>query len=81
MGTVRHQEMHHRHSLQEICTLGREMLTWSSLHSRLKDTARPSATRAGRFSVAKVVKKATIDEKSGALALALNSGACQTMRS
>lgn len=56
--------MHHRDSLQEISALGREMLTCSSLCSYLRGTARPSATRAGKFSVQRGVKKAAMDEKA-----------------
>lgn len=60
MGTVQH----HRDSLQEISALGGEMLACSSLCSHLRGTARPSATRAGRFSVPKGVKEAAMDEKA-----------------
>lgn len=61
MGIVQHQEMHHEHPLQEIWVPGRGTDVLHSL-SLTDGTASPSAARAGRFYVSRVVKKPPIDE-------------------
>lgn len=63
MGTVQRQEMHREEPLKDIWMLGREAPTCSTLCSHHNGTARPFATRAGRFYVPRVVKK-SLDEKT-----------------